>query len=186
MFARSCRASAELKQAKKDYSELKRITEADHELMSIRVDELNKAIGHRDETIGQLERKVTQYVEKTTTLTAELTALQNAEPQTTPEIESMPIVISLRGQVAKLTEMFSLSQATVAAQRAEIAEYVGQVKDLRQLSEEWKGAYEREHKLRVQAEGLFKICERSRKLNKFWRTTSIVATGAMAGLLLLK
>jgi hypothetical protein len=42
---------------------------------------------------------------------AALAELQAQEPPTTPEIESLPIVINLRGQVARLTEMFTLSQA---------------------------------------------------------------------------
>jgi chromosome segregation ATPase len=183
---RSCRADERLRKAKLDYAEYRQTVETENELMSNRLDELNKAIGQKDEVIGQLEQEVTGYVEKLRHTTQELTDLQNAEPPTTPEIESMPIVINLRGQVAKLTEMFTLSTAALTLQTERADALVGQVKLWEEVSAEWKAAYEREHTLRVQSEGLFKMAEQRIKMNKFWKTTTAVATGVAAGILLIK
>jgi chromosome segregation ATPase len=182
-WSRSC---AGTKKAKADYLAFREVVESEKLAMSNRLDFLTKAIGQRDETIGQLEHKVAQYVEKTSTLTAELTALQNAEPPTTPEVEALPIVVNLRAQVSKVTEMLTLSQKTVTLQRQEIDAYVDKVSLLEQVIVEWKGAWDREHTLRVQAEDLFKLYERKQKLNRFWKTTAVVATGAVAGILLIK
>jgi len=180
--ARSC---ASLSKAKADYAEYRRTVETENELMSNRVDGLNAAIAQKDEAIGQLERKVTQYVEKNSTLRAELTALQNAEP-VQPELEKEPLVISLRSQVSKLTEMFTLATDTITTQSQEIDLLRGKAALLEEVAGEWKGAYERERQLRVQAEGLFKIYEHRLKMNRFWKTTAVVATGVAASLLLLK
>ena len=49
-----------------------------------------------------------------TLLKRELAAVVGQEPPTTPEVESLPIVINLRAQVARLSEMFTLSEARAA------------------------------------------------------------------------
>jgi chromosome segregation ATPase len=183
---RSCAVDARIRKAKLAYQELRAITEAESKMMSTRLDELNKAIGHRDEAIGKLESEVAAKNLEISAAKTELAELQAAEPPTTPEIEALPIVINLRGQVAKLTDMFNLSQNTITIQSLEIDELWGKTKLLEDVVAEWKGGYEREHALRIQAENMFKICERGRRLQKFWKTTAIVATGAVTGLLLLK
>ena len=159
--------------------------EAENAMVSIRVEELTNQIALKDKAVGELEHKVAQYVVEISTLRGELEDIQNAEP-VQPELESEPLVINLRGQVAKLTAMFTLATDTVALQGQEIDALKGKVKLWEEVAGEWKGAYDRERQLRVQAESLFRLCERGQRLNKFWRTTAVVATGAVAGLLLLK
>lgn len=184
-FLRSCAADGRLQEMKLQYETYRAINTAAHEMMSTRLDKLNSEVAAKDQIIGQLEQKIDTYVKKTALLTAELEELQNAEP-VQPELESEPLVINLRAQVGKLTDMFSLATNTITLQNEKIDVLKGKVKLWEEVAGEWKGAFERERELRLQAEGLFKACERSQRMNKFWRTTSLVATGAVAGLLLLK
>jgi len=176
-ITRSCTADARLQKAKHDYEESRRVWEADHEIMTNRVGQLTSAVGQKDETIGQLEHKVAQYVDKLRHTAQELSELQSAEP-VQPELETEPLVINLRGQVSKLTEMLSLSQQTITTQKQEIAELWGKCELLTQIGDEWKGAYERERALRVQCEGLFGACEKRLKMSKSWGTVKTIAIGA--------
>ena len=185
MLDGSCNAGRQLRDAKLRYEAYRAVAEADHAAMTEKVSHMTNEISRLGAAIAEKDAKVAQYVERVSTLTAELTALQDAEPPTTPEIEALPIVVNLRGQVAKLTAAFSLAQDTITLQGEEIALLVGQRELLEGVAAEWRGAYEREHALRVQAEGLFKLSERRVGMNKVVTKVAlgVAAAGVAYGLL---
>ena len=95
--------------------------------------------------------------------------LTSAEPSTTPDIEAIPIVINLRARVAKLTEGFSLAQATIWKQEKIIANLELVVKNTEKIAADWEADYNR-------SQGLL-ATERSLRLasEKKWSRVSIVA-----------
>jgi hypothetical protein len=88
----------------------------------------------------------------------ELTAV---EPPTTPAEEALPIVINLRARVAKLTEGFSLAQATIATQEKIIANLELVVKNTEKIADGWKTDYERSQGLLATERGLRIKAEKS-------------------------
>jgi hypothetical protein len=96
-----------------------------------------------------------------------------------PELESQPLVISLRKQVKTLTGMYGLSQETVTLQSEQIGLIVGQYNAQVLISAEWKGMYDKERALRVNCEGLLKVCES--RVSSPWKTVRTVTYGVAAG-----
>jgi hypothetical protein len=135
-----------------DYAEMVRITEAEQCFARQRREELEADNAGKDVKIAQYVEKIQTYHAEITTLSARVEELQNAEPPTTPDIEAMPIVINLRGQVAALTQAFDLSQKEVTLQKQISAELWGKVSNLEKIADEWRGMYDREHALRVNCE----------------------------------
>jgi len=178
LWDRACRADARLAKAEAEYAEARRIAEADHELGQRRIEELTKAIGHRDEKIGELDGVIAADVARIRVLEGELRDIQDAEPPTTPEIEAMPIVINLRAQVKKLAEGFNLARETITLQSREIDELKGKCLDLEAISAEWKAAYDREHALRLAAEDLFTLSQRRVGLSKTVAKVALGVAGA--------
>jgi len=95
--------------------------------------------------------------------------------------------------VASLDAGILLRDALIVEQQGQITTLTAQglVKDQRftaqvAISDEWKSQYEREHTLRVQAEGLFKLSEHSRKLNKNIKNIALAVAGASVAYGLLK
>lgn len=181
LIDRACGLSDKLKLAKHDYTEREKITEADKQISDARIAELNNAIGQADKTIVNLEKVIAQKNKDITTLNGQLAEIVGQEPPTTPEIEAMPIVVSLRAQVSKLTEMYSLSQQTITLQSQEIDVLRGKCVSLESIGAEWKGQYEREHALRLTSEGLVTSLEKRVRLSGLWGTTKTVLIGAAVG-----
>jgi hypothetical protein len=142
--------------------------------------EKDAIITRQDEIIAESVVKSAQYVLEMSAYEAELSRLREAEPAQ-PELEREPLVINLRAQIATLTRAFSLSQAVVAEREGQIVAWSAKYSAQAQISAEWRGAYEREHTLRVQAEDLFKLGERRVGLNK---TIAKVALGVGAASLI--
>jgi uncharacterized coiled-coil protein SlyX len=180
MLDGSCRADRKYRDARADYEEGRAIAEADHAMSLERIDALEKDKATQDAVIAEKDVKVAQYVEELSTLRGELTDLQDAEPAQ-PELEREPLVINLRAQIATLTRAFSLSQEVVAEREGQIAAWSAKYDAQAQISAEWMAAYEREHALRLAAEGLFKLGERRAGLNK---TITKVALGVGAASLI--
>jgi len=178
--ARSCKLDSKYRELKLQYAGYRAIAEADHELTMKRIALLSGEIVMRDKSIAEREEIILVKNQRIAEVSAQLAELQNAEP-VSPELESHPLVVNLRGQISQLTEMFTLSQNVVATQRQEIEELGGKCIALESIGDEWEQAYEREHALRVQAEEVFKVCEKRLRMNKGWgtaKTVLIVAAGA--------
>jgi hypothetical protein len=190
LLSRDCGLTEKYKLARDDYNELKKITDADHALSLSRIEELTQAVGQANETIVQKEADIAVKNAKILVLSSRLDELIDNEPPTTPDIEAMPIVVNLRGRVAKLTEMFTLSQDVVSLQAEEITALKGKCIALESIGDEWKKSYEKEHILRVQAEGLFKNLERRVKsqglLGKVKSAVIVGAAGYVAYSILKK
>lgn len=175
---RSCVADRELAQAKADYEEQVRILEADNALKLDAIAAAERAIAQKDAQISASGIVIATKDRQITLLRSELAVIVVQEPPTTPEVESLPIVINLRAQVSRLTEMFSLSEAARAEQDKVIASWRDKYEAQVTISVAWKAQAENEHTLRVQAESLFKIYEHQRKMN-IWKFVGYTA-GAFA------
>jgi len=171
--ARSCRLDSKYQEMRLQYEGYRAIAEADHELMMKRIALLSGEIIMRDKAIAGLEEIILVKNQRIAEGSARLAELQNAEP-VAQELESHPLVINLRGQISQLTEMFTLSQNVVVAQRMEIDELWGKCIALESIGTEWKQAYERQLALRVQAEELYEVCEQQLKMNTGWGTAKTV------------
>ena len=176
---RSCKLDKKYRGLKAAYETDRNIAEADHALSIAHIEELNNAIGQANNEVVRLSEEVLSKRKRISELSNQLDELVSNEPPTTPEIESMPIVISLRGQVRTLTEMYSLSQETVTLQSKQIGLIVGQYNAQVLISAEWKSMYDKEHALRVNCEGLLKVCES--RVPSPWKTVRTVAYGVAAG-----
>lgn len=183
---RSCNADRELAKARAAYAENVRLLEADNAMKRDAILRAEETITQLNVEQAQLNASIVAKNAQLATQQAELEALQNAEPPTTPEVEALPIVISLRAQVARLSSMFTLSEAKCADYERIVASLKTELTAKDDIIASWRGQYENEHALRVQAEGLFKDYQRAYKANKFWRTTAIIAGAVAVGSLLTR
>ena len=175
---RSCVAGAKLKQAKADYLELKRITEASEAILSNRIDEKNKAIGVLNNTIVQLNVEKSAKDAEISRLRESLADAVANEPPTTPEIEAMPIVISLRAQIGWLNKLVASNLDIIANREQVIQAWTSKFNEQVDISEAWRTKYENERNLRENCEKLFKLSERSRKYGKTWTKIALGVAGA--------
>jgi len=187
-FLRSCGLSEKYREQKLAYTELRAVTDADHAVQLLFIAERDKIITTQNEKIEGFVGQVTTYQRQLSVLHSQLEELQNTEPPTTPEIESLPIVINLRGQVSRLTEMFTLANSIIAEKdkiiKAWEVKFAAQV----DISESWKKQYEDEHALRLACEGMNKTLESKVRTiafrGKIWTAAALVA-GGYAGYRLL-
>ena len=179
LLSRSCGLSDKYKLARDDYRELALITAADKVMSDARIAELNKAIGQADKTIGQKEAEIVVKNAEIVVLSNQLDELIANEP-VQPELESQPLVISLRKQVKTLTDLYSISTSIVTLQSEEIAVLKGKCNTLESIVTEWKQSYDREHALRVNCESLLKLSEK--RVSNPWKTVKAVAIGVAAGI----
>jgi hypothetical protein len=170
------------RQAKLEYVGYRAIAEADKELSLAHIGQLTNAIGQANETIVQKERVISEKSVLISRLSNQLDDLISNEP-VQPELESQPLVISLRKQVSKLTDMFNLSQETVTLQSQEIDALGGKCAALESIGAEWKQMYDKEHKLRLLSEGLVTSLEHRVKAQGLLGTAKAVAIGVTAGCL---
>ena len=157
--ARSCKLDSKYREMKLQYEGYRAIARADHELMIKRIALLSGEIVMRDKAIAGLEEIILVKNQRIAEGSARLAELQNAEP-VAPELESHPLVINLRGQVSKLTKMFTLSQDVVTTQKQELEEWPKKFNAQVTISETWRQRYENEHALRLGCENLLTISEK--------------------------
>jgi len=175
---RSCKLDKKYRDLKAAYETDRNIAEADKELSVAHIEELNNAIGQMTNEVVRLSEEVLSKRKRISELSNQLDELISNEP-VQPELESQPLVISLRKQVSKLTEMYSLSQETITLQTEEIAVLGGKFDAQVLISSEWQSMYDKEHALRVNCEGLLKVSER--RVSSPWKTVRTVAYGVAAG-----
>jgi hypothetical protein len=156
-----------IKKAQADYAEAKKVYEADKELSLARIDELTSTVSHMTNAAAQYEAQAAQDQAQIASQADTIAALQAAEPPTTPEVESLPIVINLRAQVAAVTRAFNLSQNVVTTQGLEIKALKEKCVALEAIGDEWKAQAQREYALRVAAEGLAETAIKHRKTSKY-------------------
>jgi hypothetical protein len=181
LVSRQCGLTEKYKLARHDYNELVAITDADKKMSDAHIAELTKAIGRADEVIGQKETEIAVKNAKITALSNRLDELVNAEPPTTPEVEAMPIVVNLRGQISKLTELFSLSQQAASLQAEEIDALKGKCVDLVSIVNHLTVQYDKEHALRLSAEKLVTSLEKRVKSQGLLGKVKTIAIVTVAG-----
>ena len=168
---RSCVADRALAKAKADYSEQVRVLEADNAAKQDAIVTAERIIAQQEAEVSASRIAIATKDRQLTSLRADLAALQNEEPPTTPAVESLPIVINLRAQVTRLTAMFTLSEAkngdkdrvivslrTIIAAKDDVIAAVTAQRD-------------NEHALRLSAEAIAKACDSS-KVGKFERVAN--------------
>ena len=187
-FLRSCGLSEKYQKQKLAYTELRAVTDADHAVQLLFIAERDKIITTQNEKIEGFVGQVTTYQRQLSVLHSQLEELQNEEPPTTPEIESLPIVINLRGQVSRLTEMFTLANSIIAEKDKIIQAWEVKFAAQVDISNSWKKQYEDEHTLRLACEGMNKTLESKVRTiafrGKIWTAAALVA-GGYAGYRLL-
>ena len=175
---RSCKLDKKYRDLKAAYETERKIAEADKALSVAHIEELNNAIGQMTNEVVRLSEEVLSKRKRISELSIQLDELISSEP-VQPELESQPLVISLRKQVSKLTEMYSIAEQTITLQTASAAILGGKFDAQVLISAEWKGMYDKERALRVNCEGLLKVCER--RVSSPWKTARTVAYGVAAG-----
>lgn len=152
--------SARFRVARERYEAQLRDRDAQFLAAQGRIEGLSQEIRARSEANAILQASVAAKDAKITLLSGQLANIVGQEPPTTPEVESLPIVINLRAQVAKLSEMFALSEA--ASKEKDDIIYNWEVKFNSQvkITLEWVRRYEQENALRLAAESMFKMSQR--------------------------
>jgi len=179
LLSRSCGLSDKYKLARDDYRELVLITAADKVMSDARIAELTNAIGQADKTIGLKEAEIVVKNAEIVVLSNQLDELIANEPAQ-PELETQPLVISLRKQVKTLTDLYSISTSIATLQSEEISVLKGKCNTLESIGTEWKQSYDKEHALRVNCESLLKLSEK--RVSNPWKTVRNVAVGVAAGI----
>ena len=138
------------------------------------------AVAEREAMEAALKAEVAQANSELEVVNQKLEALLGQEPPTTPEEESLPIVISLRAQVKTLSHGFSLALATVEKQEGRIALLERDKADLLAWGESWRAQYEREHTLRLASDGLYADSQKVFGLFRVSGTVKNVVIGGLA------
>ena len=182
---KSCVSDPALKKAKAEYAEAKAVAEAEQSISLGHIKELTQIVSHMTNEIAGKKAEIAEKDARIVALSTRLDELQNAEP-VQPELEKEPLVINLRGQIAQLTEMFTLSEQAGKLKDKEIelwaAKYAAQVA----ISDEWRGNYEREHQLRLMSEGIVSGLEARVRGAKFLNKVAVVAVAGAVAYGLLK
>ena len=176
---RSCKLDKKYRDLKAAYETDRKIADADHALSMGRIDELTNKVSEADNAIGQLRSEVSSKTLQLAQLSNQLDELVANEP-VQPELETQPLVISLRKQVKTLTDLYSISTSIVTLQSEEIDVLKGKCNTLESIGTEWKQSYDREHTLRINLEGLLKLSEK--RVSNPWKTVKAVAIGVAAGI----
>jgi len=175
---KSCRGDVELREAKAQYEAAVAEREAAAAAHAADLARIEAVIAQQNEKIAQYVANIQTYHAEITTLRGQLADLQADEP-VQPELEDEPLVINLRAQVARLTEMFVLAQRTSSEKDGIIVSLNTIVAAKDEAIAAWRGQYEGEHALRVQCEALFKKSESARKANSIGKKVAlVVAAGA--------
>jgi len=177
-LARSCSLGAKYEAMKDQYEAYRLIAKADNEMKMRAIEEANRVILARDAEIRRFLAEVAENDKVLSETQQSLHNLQQLEPTIQDKDE---LILNLRGQIFKLTEMFTLSQNTVASQRAIISNWEEKYNAQVKISEAWKAQYENELHLRVAAEGLITTLEGKVKVARLkgraWTIVAIAAGG---------
>lgn len=183
---KSCRADRVLAQEREKYRTLVVETEILNGQSDARIAELTRQISAQSNIVSGLKADILVKNQRISALSSQLDELQNTEPPTTPEIESLPIVINLRGQVARLTEMFNLSQEAGKLKDQTIIALENKFTLQVAITEEIVGQLDREHALRLASESLANRAISRYKSSKFLNKAAIVAVAGAVAYGLLK
>ena len=126
---------------------------------------LSDEIKARNEANAALLHSISIKNAEKATLLARIAALEGAEPSQ-PELETEPLVISLRAQVRSWKEAFSLSEAASLEKDEVIRNWEVKFDSQVKITMEWVARYESEHALRLASVDLFKMSQRQSKKSK--------------------
>lgn len=170
----------QLREAKAQYQSLVVETTIQNNAAQAERQALLATIAEREASEAVLKAKVAQDAKELALAHQTIAALQASEPPTTPEIEALPVVVSLRAQVRAFSVALAVAERTISDQSDIIFKLEQDKKDLWEWGASWEAQYEREHTLRLASENLFKLSEHRFKLNK--TVTYLVVGAAGAGL----
>jgi len=178
---RGCRLGDDYAKFKKGYEEARKVAEADH---AIQV-----------QFIAAKEAENAALLDKNKALEGTIAANQHAMLAKDDDIHKLEgelavieaggdkdaAIRNLKAQVAAWAAKFSLCMANTNAKDEQIANLSAALNNQAQISESWKSQYEKEHALRLLAEGLFTNLEHRIKVSSFWSRAKTVALVAVGG-----
>ena len=179
----SIRADARLEAARVEYAVSLAAAEAAHAEQEARLLKAEETITQQNVKIGDLNAQIYVKTVQLNAQSAELAELQAQEP-IVPELETHPLIINLRAQIRTLEKQAHFSLAIIDAQATALAAWEAKFDAQVSISESWKQRYETEHALRLEAERLFKLCEKSRRVTmgeKALWTAAGFGAGVLAG-----
>lgn len=168
----------QLREAKVQYQVLLTSTTLQNNAAQAERQALLATIAEREASEARLKEKVAQDAKELASYKKTIADLQANEPPTTPEIEALPVVISLRAQVRQFSLALSAAEQTISDQSDLIFKLEQDKKDLLAWGTSWRDQYEREHTLRLASESLFKLSERRFKLTTTITYVAVTAVGA--------
>jgi tartrate dehydratase beta subunit/fumarate hydratase class I family protein len=112
-------AARDIAEIRNEYEAFKAVALAKQEILDAAIAAEQKKASEALEEADRLRDVARQRQAKIDEQAVVIAALQAAEPPTTPEIEAMPIVISLRAQLKEAVRGFSLAREAVATLEAE-------------------------------------------------------------------
>jgi uncharacterized protein HemX len=183
LSVRSCSLDKKYRDMKQAYDILRKSTEADHQSNSVIIDTANKDISLRDKKIAALEKEIGGYHDAVAVGSDALAKLQKAEKSIKGKDE---LVSNLHQQISELTKNFDISQNTVKIKDKIIVEWVGKFNDEVKIARAWEIDYDKEHILRLAAEGLVKKLESTIVRPSWTKTAKNLAMGAVAGIVISK
>lgn len=178
---RAFQSGAKLDAAKKDYAELKKAMDADHEIQQGIIEGAEARIDEQNVTISGLRADVAVKQAELDRLAA---LVAQPVPPSTPDVEALPTVIALRGQVSTLTKMVTEARGIIAGKDKVIAAWTAKFDAQVEISAAWKRQYENERAVRIAAEEMFKLSERRRGAYSLATKAALVlgAAGVLYGL----
>ena len=180
LFDKACfQLPQALKDAEAKYQVLVAETALKDEAAAAERARLMTELAVHEEHEASLEAAVETTTAQLRAAKATIADLQAQEPETTPEIEALPIVINLRAQVAQFSLALEAAESTIASQREEISLLKQDKMLLVAQADTWRAQYEREHALHLAAKGLY---DKSTKVLGLFKLSGIAKDILIGGL----
>lgn len=180
---RSFQSRAALAKAQAAYDDLAKVTAADHEVQQGIIENAEARIDEQDVTIGHLTNTIAAKQAELDRLAA---IVAQPVPPSTPDVEALPTVIALRGQVSTLTLMVTEAGGIIADQERVITSWETKFNAQVEITDATKRQYDNERALRIAAEGMASTYRSALRGAKTWRTVALVAGAAAAASILTK
>lgn len=176
LFFRSCSLYDQNSVLKGRYEELKKIADADHEMLTKEIGQLTSDIGQRDVQIARLRESITIINTALTESDRDLAALRASWSNLSAEC-----VQKLHELDSAWIEKELLYKQEISAERRVTEQWVIKYNNAVKIGDNWKKDYENEHTLRLLAEKRIGGLEGSLRWSKFWKTGTTILAVVGAG-----
>lgn len=148
-------AAQDIAEIRGEYEAFKAVALAKQEILDASIAAEKKKAAEAVAEADRLREKSVRDDAKIAAQAAIIAAGHASEPPTTPEIEALPIVISLRAQLKEALVGFSLAQEAIVTLKAENAELRGAIAAKDKAFADLHTKWELEESLRLAAENSF-------------------------------